>query len=119
MKADEARTDQAAAEYQRTDFGALREVETALVSYAQSQVRHDKLAAEVTADRKAVVNATRLHRQGLNDFLSVLDAERPPYAADDKLTQSERDPALELIALYKALGGGWQTEDETANKHGV
>ncbi|MFM0129151.1 efflux transporter outer membrane subunit [Paraburkholderia sediminicola] len=119
MRAEEARTDQAAAAYQRTVLGALRDAETALVSYAQSQVRHERLAAEVTADREAVTIATRLYRQGLNDFLSVLDAERSLYAADDKLAQSERDTALELVALYKALGGGWQTEGDAANKQRI
>jgi multidrug efflux system outer membrane protein len=119
MHAEEARTDQAAAAYQRTVLGALRDVETALVSYAQSKVRHERLAAEVTADREAVTIATRLYKQGLNDFLSVLDAERSLYAADDKLAQSERDTALDLVALYKALGGGWQTEGEATSKAGI
>lgn len=119
MHAEEARTDQAAAAYQKTVLGALRDVETALVSYAQSRVRHEKLAAEVTADREAVTIATRLYKQGLNDFLSVLDAERSLYSADDKLAQSERDTALELVALYKALGGGWQTEGHAANSQGT
>ena len=113
MRAEQARTDQAAAAYQRTVLGALRDVETALVSYAQSQVRHERLAAEVTADREAVSIATRLYRQGLNDFLSVLDAESSLYAADDKLAQIDRDTALALVALYKALGGGWQAQDNT------
>ena len=115
MRAEEARTDQAAAVYQRTVLGALRDVETALVSYAQSKVRHERLAAEVAADREAVTIATRLYRQGLNDFLSVLDAERSLYAADDKLAQSDRDTALALVALYKALGGGWQSGSMAAD----
>ncbi|ANB76396.1 hypothetical protein AYM40_29630 [Paraburkholderia phytofirmans OLGA172] len=115
MRAEEARTDQAAAVYQRTVLGALRDVETALVSYAQSQVRHERLTAEVTADREAVCIATRLYRQGLNDFLSVLDAERSLYAADDKLAQSDRDTALALVALYKALGGGWQEATDASH----
>ncbi|CAE6807377.1 efflux transporter outer membrane subunit [Paraburkholderia haematera] len=115
MRAEEARTDQAAAVYQRTVLGALRDVETALVSYAQSHVRRDRLAAEVAADREAVTIATRLYRQGLNDFLSVLDAERSLYAADDKLAQSDRDMALALVALYKALGGGWQEATDAAH----
>jgi multidrug efflux system outer membrane protein len=51
--------------------------------------------------------ATRLYRQGLEDFLPVLDAERAQYLADDKLVQSEDDTALALVSLYKALGGGW------------
>jgi NodT family efflux transporter outer membrane factor (OMF) lipoprotein len=115
MRAEEARTDQATAAYQRTVLGALRDVETALVSYAQSKVRRVKLAAEVTADRDAVSIATRLYRQGLYDFLSVLDAERSLYAADDKLAQSDRDTALALVSLYKALGGGWRAEGNAAN----
>jgi outer membrane protein TolC len=84
------------------------------VSYAQSKVRHERLAAEVTADREAVAIATRLYKQGLNDFLSVLDAERSLYAADDKLAQSERDTALERVALYKALGGDWLAANDDA-----
>jgi outer membrane protein, multidrug efflux system len=62
-----------------------------------------------------VTIATRLYRQGIEDFLSVLDAERSLYTADDKLAQSDRDTALALVALYKALGGGWQAEGSAAN----
>jgi multidrug efflux system outer membrane protein len=111
MRAEQARTDQAAAAYRRTVLGALRDVETSLVSYAQSKVRKERLAAEVAADREAINIAMRLYRQGLDDFLPVLDAERSLYAADDKLAQSDRDTALALVALYKALGGGWLARD--------
>ncbi|WP_431822976.1 efflux transporter outer membrane subunit [Burkholderia sp. F1] len=107
VRAEAARTDEAAAVYRRTVLGALRDVETALSSYGHTQVRRDRLAAEVAADRDAVTVATRLYRQGLTDFLPVLDAERALRAADDKLAQTERDAALALVALYKALGGGW------------
>jgi len=108
IHAAQARTDQASAAYQRTVLNALAEVETALVSYAQSEVRADRLAREVATERDVVTIATRLYRQGLEDFLSVLDSERSLYVADDKLAQSERDKALARVALYKALGGGWQ-----------
>ena len=115
ISAEQARTDQAAAAYQRTVLGALRDVETALSSYGQQEVRRGKLTAELDADRQATTVATRLYQQGLNDFLPVLDAERSLYAADDKLAQSDRDPALARVALYKALGGGWLVADNTAN----
>jgi outer membrane protein TolC len=69
------------------------------------------LTAEVATDRQAVNLATQLYRQGVEDFLSVLDTERSLYAADDKLAQCDRDTGLALVALYKALGGGWQVED--------
>jgi multidrug efflux system outer membrane protein len=61
-----------------------------------------------TADSKAVDIAKLLHERGVEAFLPVLDTERSVYAADDELAQSERDSALALVALYKALGGGWQ-----------
>lgn len=115
VRAEEARTGQAAAAYQRTVLGALRDVESSLVSYGQSRVRRDRLAAETASDRDAVNVATRLYRQGLADFLSVLDAERSLYAADDKLAQTDRDEALALVALYKSLGGGWQMSERKSD----
>jgi multidrug efflux system outer membrane protein len=113
IRAQQARTDQAAAAYQRTVLDSLRDVETALVSYGQSRIRRERLAAETAADRDAVGVATALYRQGLTDFLSVLDAERSLYTADDKLAQTERDTDLALVTLYKSLGGGWQTDNDS------
>jgi multidrug efflux system outer membrane protein len=114
IQAEQARTDAATAAYQRTVLDALRDVETALVSYGQSRIRRERLAAEVTADRDAVTMATRLYSQGLDDFLAVLDAERSLYAADDKLAQTDRDTDLALVTLYKSLGGGWKSGDASA-----
>jgi outer membrane protein, multidrug efflux system len=89
-------------------LGALTDVETALVSYAQVSVQHEKLAAETSAEVDAVKVATELYKQGVVDFLSVLDLERALLAADDRLSLADRDTALALVALSKALGGGWQ-----------
>jgi len=105
--AESARTDAAAAAYQRSVMNALRDVETALVSYAKAKVRHDKLVSVSEASKEVVNNANLLYKQGVEDFLPVLDAERTLYESDDKLAQSERDTALALVALYKSLGGGW------------
>jgi outer membrane protein TolC len=107
--AESARTDAAAVAYQRSVLNAFRDVETALVAYANTQSRRDKLAAESAADADATAIAKLLYEQGVESFLPVLDAERSLYAADDDLAQSERDSTLALIALYKSLGGGWQT----------
>lgn len=109
VRAESARTDAAAAAYQRSVLDAFRDVETALVSYANARVRRDKLAAESAADAQAEEIAKLLYAKGVESFLPVLDAERSLYAADDALAQSERDSTLALIALYKSLGGGWQT----------
>src|SRR5882724_7527822 len=47
-------------------------------------------------------------RSGLTDFLTVLVAEQSVFTSQDTLAQTERDVALELVALYKAVGGGWE-----------
>ena len=109
VRAESARTDTAAAAYQRSVLNAFRDVETALISYANAKIRRNNLAAESAADAQATEISKLLYEKGLENFLPVLDAERSLYAADDQLAQSERDSALALISLYKSLGGGWQT----------
>lgn len=107
VEAEQAKTDAAAAVYRRTVLDALSEVETALVAYGKAEERRISLAAEVGTNRQAVTVATRLYRQGLNDFLWVLDAERSLANATYALVESDRDTALAFVALDKALGGGW------------
>jgi NodT family efflux transporter outer membrane factor (OMF) lipoprotein len=109
VRAESARTDAAAAAYQRSVLEAFRDVETALVSYANAKIRSNHLAAESAADQQATDIATLLYKKGVESFLPVLDAERSLYAAEDALALSERDSSLALIALYKSLGGGWAT----------
>jgi outer membrane protein, multidrug efflux system len=104
---ESARTDAAAIAYQRSVLDAFRDVETALVSYANAKARRDKLADEFAAHSKAVDIAKVLYERGVEASLPVLDAERSLYAADNELAQSERDSALALVSLYKSLGGGW------------
>ena len=115
ISAEEARTDGNVAAYQRTVLTALRDVETALVARARTMERQRRLADEVEADKQAVGLATQLYAEGLTDFLSVLDSERSLDAAQDKLAQTDRDSALALIALYKALGGGWEMSESVAS----
>ena len=53
--------------------------------------------------------ARNQYRNGLVDFLTVLDAQRNQLAAQDALAQSSQTIATDLVALYKALGRGWET----------
>jgi outer membrane protein, multidrug efflux system len=117
IQAESARTAAATAIYERSVLGALCDVEAALVSYANTQMSRDKFAAESAEDREAVDIARLLYERGVESFLPVLDAERSLYAADDKLAQSERDATLALVALYKSLGGGWQTANAGMSEH--
>jgi multidrug efflux system outer membrane protein len=113
IDAEKARTDQAVVAYQRTVLSALQEVETALSSYATTEVRRRNLESERETDAQAVTVATRLYREGVESFLPVLIAEQSLSSADDRLAQSERDAALALIAINKALGGGWQSAEQS------
>ena len=103
-----AQQERALSEYEKTVLTALGDVEKSLVNYAQEQVRYRTLNAAVVANRRAVTMAQELYIRGLNDYLNVLDTQRALYLTETELAQSEATMASNLVALYKALGGGWQ-----------
>lgn len=108
VSAANARQAQALAAYEKTVLTSFEEVETALGAYSNEQVRFDSLDQAVLATRSALELANERYARGLEDFLSVLDAERSLYEAENQLTDSQRAVTQNLIALYKALGGGWE-----------
>ena len=108
IHAQEALRDQAFVTYQQTVLTALQDVENALIAFAKEQEHHKSLSDAVAADHKAVDLSLRLYREGQTDFLSVLTAQRTQYTDENALTQSTQNIATDLIALYKALGGGWE-----------
>jgi outer membrane protein TolC len=108
----EERQRELAAAYQAIVLQAFQEVEDALVAYSREQLRRADLARAVQADQRTADLARQLYAQGLTDFLAVLDAERTLFTSEDTLAQSARDVALDLVALYKAVGGGWQAWDD-------
>jgi multidrug efflux system outer membrane protein len=104
-----AQQEQALLLYQKSVLSALQDVESALVNYSQEQSRYRSLLEAAGANRRAVQLANDLYSQGLVAFLNVLDAERTLYTSESDLAQSEANMAANLVALYKALGGGWNT----------
>ena len=108
IDAQKALRDQAFITYQQTVLTALQEVENALIAFAKEQEHHKSLGDAVAADHKAVDLSLRLYREGQTDFLNVLTTQRTQYADESALTQSSQNIATDLIALYKALGGGWE-----------
>jgi outer membrane protein, multidrug efflux system len=104
-----AQQEQALTQYEKSVLSAFQEVETALVNYANEQATYRSLTDAVAANRRAVTMANELYIRGLNDFLNVLDAQRALYVTETALTQSQATMASNLVALYKALGGGWET----------
>lgn len=108
IEVNRALTDEALLTYQDTILLALRDVQAALENYAKEQERRAALAEAVDANRQAVDMSTKLYAEGLTDFINVLNAQRSLLLAEDALTLSTRALSSDLIALYKALGGGWQ-----------
>ena len=107
IKVQNARQEQALANYEKTVLGSFEDVENALVSYAKEQVRRRSLEEAVNHSQESLRLANQLYANGLTNFINVLDAERSLYQAQDQLVQSERAVSVNLISLYKTLGGGW------------
>lgn len=107
IAAAEAGADEHLARYQQTVLRALEETETALVRYrnARSELTHLEAAADASA-RGAELARLRFEG-GLVDFLQVIDAERTRLDAEDQLAQSRARTANSLVAVYRALAGGW------------
>ncbi len=110
IEVEKALQEQSILAYRQTVLNALGEVENALIASAKEQEHRAQLTLAVTANRKAVDLSTTLYTQGQTDFLSVLDAQRSLYLSEDALVQSTGAVSTDLIALYKALGGGWEAE---------
>ena len=109
IKGADARQQQALGTYEQTVLTAFQDVENALVAYANEQTRYQALSDSVVANRRALEIANELYTTGNGDFLNVLDSERSFFSAQDQLVDSQRTVTENLVTLYKALGGGWET----------
>lgn len=108
IDAADADTEASLAEYERTVLEALQETENALVDFGRQRARRDFLQTAAKASAKAAKIARLRYQSGVEDFLTVLDAERTLLEAEDRLAESEIRSAAALIAVYKALEGGWE-----------
>jgi len=109
IRVENARQDQALANFEKTVLTSMEDAENALVAYAKEQQRYEYLKKSVDANRQALNISNDLYGKGLTNFLNVLESQRSLYTAEDQLVQSERTISANIIALYKALGGGWET----------
>jgi multidrug efflux system outer membrane protein len=107
IRVQDARQEQALRQYEKAVLTAVEEVENALLAHSHELRRLATLRATVAANRRALDLATERYTGGLENFLSVLDAQRAVYAAEDSVAQSETNVMVALIAVYKSLGGGW------------
>lgn len=107
IAAQEATAQVAYVAYEQSVLTALNEVESAMVYYKREQTRGEALSRAVAAARNAVKLSRTRYEDGLTDFQDVVDAERALVNLEMSLVQSEGQVAVNLVALYKALGGGW------------
>jgi NodT family efflux transporter outer membrane factor (OMF) lipoprotein len=114
ISAADARAEAALAEYERQVLLALEETDGTLIDFNRQQARRDLLRASAVASEKATGLARLRYQFGVVDFLAVLDAERTQLEAQDRLADSETLTATALVAVYKALGGGWEIAEDSA-----
>ena len=108
IKVQDARQEQALVSYEKAVLTALEDVENALVAYSKEQATRSSLTEAVGANQRALNISTELYSKGLTDFLNVLDSQRSLYLSQDALAQSDQRVSTNLVALFKALGGGWE-----------
>ena len=105
VRGSNAATEETLAFYEETVLQALEETENALANYHAQQARLIKLNDQARESKRAAEIARLRYREGVVDFLSLLDAERTQLQAEDAVAESEKDVYVAVIALYKALGG--------------
>lgn len=115
IKSKNALFDLAFLSYQSAVLTAFKEVEDALVAYANEQQRYRSLELAVNASLLSVKMANERYDHGLTMFLDVLQAQESLFQAQRNLADSKAQLSTDLIILYKALGGGWQNQASVAD----
>jgi multidrug efflux system outer membrane protein len=105
LRGVEAATRESLAGYEQTVLRAIEETENSLVAYREQQERLVKLTDQARESGRAASIARARYREGVADFLSLLDAERTQLQAEDAVAQAEAGVFTSVVAVYKALGG--------------
>ena len=103
---------EAALHYRGTVLNALREVEDGLVAYRTDRAESDRIAQTLATATDTAYLANSRYRNGLADFIQLLDAQRNVVSARQQLIQADMQLATDVVALYRAVGGGWQEEGQ-------
>ncbi len=110
IEAADARAEQAALRYEQAVLRVLADVESGLVAYGQAVQARNRLAAAETSARHAVELTRELDETGLRSRLDVLKAEAEWAGIRADLEAARTEVLRRLVALYKALGGGWAAD---------
>ena len=94
--------------YKQTVLGAVQQVDSAASAYGAQQDRLNNLHAALDASQQSVSLATQRFDRGLIDSLNVIDAQRQEFQLEQEYVAAQQTAAEQFVALYKALGGGWE-----------
>jgi NodT family efflux transporter outer membrane factor (OMF) lipoprotein len=113
VKETNAKGQEDLAQYEKTVSTALSEVEAALAGYANEQQHYKNLTASVEANQLSLTFAQERYKEGLSSYLNVTTAQKSMNDAEILQTDSLFEGYIQLVRLYKALGGGWKQEAAT------
>lgn len=116
VRAQEAALEQTRVSYQATVLTALKDVENALVSLQGNRERLARLQTAADAAANADLLARQRYASGLIDFRAVLETQRTLLSTQDSVESTRASLSADHVRLYKALGGGWTPEPETATR---
>ncbi len=108
VRVQDARLEQALVNYQNTVLNAAREAEDAMTGFLRSQDEVEYRIKSERAAKRAVELALTQYKEGATDYTTVLNTQNALVSQQDQLIVNRGDIARNLVALYKALGGGWQ-----------
>ena len=108
LKLRKAQQQEAALNYAKTVLDAFYQVDGALIAYNQEHETQAQLAIDTQQSQIALGLAEDQYRQGLADYLTVLDAQQSFLSAQQGQAQAVATLGTDLVTLYQALGGGWQ-----------
>jgi NodT family efflux transporter outer membrane factor (OMF) lipoprotein len=108
-----AKQEEALSLYEAAVLTALKDVENALVAYANEQARRLSLEEAVKSGQSAFDLARQQYTAGLVDFQTVLDTQQSLLSVQEHLAVSDAEVTSNLIRLYKALGGGWTSGNKS------
>jgi len=111
VRVEDARLQQLVVAYKNTVLNAQREVEDAMVAFTRSREEERFLEESVVAAQRSVTLSSLQYKEGLVDYQRVLDSQRFLSTQADRLTEVSGQVSTNLVATYKALGGGWQIRE--------
>jgi NodT family efflux transporter outer membrane factor (OMF) lipoprotein len=112
VRVEDARFQQLIADYRNTVLNAAKEAEDATIGFLKSQEQRNELQQTYEAARRSTELSLYQYQEGMVDYQRVLDSQRNLVTSQENLVRVSGDIATNLVALYKALGGGWETRTE-------